>query len=155
MHCANQSKKSSLVTSVDGVSGASRISQLFSTKLPVVLNSCDSTERDTLLSSLQSSLSSEDLAAAVVTEGSVIATFSHLKCSKRDSTSLASDHWVHALPALRSSIVSLFTAILRHGFMPEQLRNCVLLPIPKGNKDQALSESFRPIALAATLSKAP
>ena len=52
VHCANQSKKSSLVTSVDGVSVASRISHLFSTKLPVVLNSCDSTERDALLSSL-------------------------------------------------------------------------------------------------------
>ena len=118
---------------------------MFSTKLQGVLNSCDSTERDALLSSLQSSLSSEDLAAAVITEEYVIDAFSHLKCGKGDGTSLASDHWVQALPALSSSIASLFNAILRHGFMPEQLRNCVQLPFPKGSKDQSLSKSYRPI----------
>ena len=154
VHCVNQSKKSSPLTSVDGVSGAPRISQLFSAKLQGVLNSCDCTERDALLSSLQSALSSEDLAVSVVTEECVIDAFSHLKRGKGDGTTLALDHWVHALPALSSSLASLFTAILRHGYMPEQLSNCVLLPIPNGNKDQALSESYRPIALASTLSKA-
>lgn len=154
VHCVNQSKKPSPVSSVDGVSGASRISQLFSDKLQSVLNSCDCADRDAILSSLQSSLSSEELAMSVITEECVLDAFSHLKRGKGDGTSLASDHWVYALPALSSSLASLFTAILRHGYMPQQLRNCVLLPIPKGNKDQALSESYRPIALASTLSKA-
>ena len=154
VHCVNRSKKSSPVSSVDGVSGASRISQRFSAKLHGVLNVCDCTERDALLSSLQSSLSSEDLASVAVTEECVVDAFSHLKCGKGDGSSLVSDHWVHALPALSCHLASLFTAVLRHGYMPEQLRNCVLLPIPKGNKDQALSDSYRPIALASTLSKA-
>ena len=154
VHCVNRSKKSSPVSSVDGVSGASRISQRFSAKLHGVLNVCDCTERDALLSSLQSSLSSEDLALVAVTEECVVDAFSHLKCGKGDGSSLVSDHWVHALPALSCHLASLFTAVLRHGYMPEQLRNCVLLPIPKGNKDQALSDSYRPIALASTLSKA-
>ena len=154
VHCVNRSKKSSPVSSVDGVSGASRISQLFSAKLHGVLNVCDCTERDALLSSLQSSLSSEDLALVAITEECVVDAFSHLKCGKVDVSSLVSDHWVHALPALSCHLASLFTAVLRHSYMPEQLRNCVLLPIPKGNKDQALSDSYRPIALASTLSKA-
>ena len=45
---------------------------------------------------------------------------------------------------------------LRHGYnyMPEQLRNCILVPIPKANKDHANSDSYRPISLASALSKA-
>ena len=38
--------------------------------------------------------------------------------------------------------------------MPEQLRNCILVPIPKANKDPANSDSYRPISLASALSKA-
>ena len=38
--------------------------------------------------------------------------------------------------------------------MPEQLRNCILVPIPKANKDPANSDSYRPISLASSLSKA-
>ena len=35
--------------------------------------------------------------------------------------------------------------------MPKPIRNCT---IPKGNKDPSLSDNYRPIALAPTLSKA-
>ena len=38
--------------------------------------------------------------------------------------------------------------------MPELLRDCILVPIPKGNKDPTVSDNYRPIALASTLSKA-
>ena len=38
--------------------------------------------------------------------------------------------------------------------MPEQLRNCILVPIPKANKDPANSDSYRPISLDSALSKA-
>ena len=46
-----------------------------------------------------------------------------------------------------------FTAILRHGYMPKCFRDCVILPIPKGNKDTTCSQNYRPIALASSLSK--
>jgi hypothetical protein len=154
VHAVNRPSKVSPVSSVDGVSGDSQISQLFSSKLQGVLNSHDCRERDSLLSSLASSLCSQDLALSVVTEECVIDAFSHLKLGKGDGTPLSSDHWAHALPALSSTLAALFTAILRHGYMPELLRNCVLVPIPKSNKDPALSDSYRPIALASTLSKA-
>ena len=38
--------------------------------------------------------------------------------------------------------------------MPEQFRNCILVPIPKSSKDSSISDNYRPIALAPTLSKA-
>ena len=46
-----------------------------------------------------------------------------------------------------------FTAILRHGYMPKCFRDCVILPIPKRNKDTTCSQNYRPIALSSSLSK--
>ena len=43
--------------------------------------------------------------------------------------------------------------MLRHGHMPESLRDCVLQPVLKQGKDPCNSDSYRPIALAPTLSK--
>ena len=65
-----------------------------------------------------------------------------------------SDHLIHALPAVRRSLALLFTSILRHGYMPKPLRNCILVPISKANKDSSNSDNYRPISLAPTLSKA-
>ena len=65
-----------------------------------------------------------------------------------------SDHLIHTLPAICSSLASLSTAILRHGYMPKPIRDCTIVPIPKGNKDFSSSDNCRPIALAPTLSKA-
>ncbi len=38
--------------------------------------------------------------------------------------------------------------------MSESLRNCTLVPIPKGQKDPTISDNYRPIALSPTVSKA-
>ena len=40
-----------------------------------------------------------------------------------------------------------------HGYMPQNLRDCVLIPIPKRNKDSSSSLNYRPISLASSLSK--
>ena len=37
--------------------------------------------------------------------------------------------------------------------MPKCFRDCVILPIPKGNKDTTCSQNYRPIALASSMSK--
>ena len=80
--------------------------------------------------------------------------FSHLKRGKADGTPLPSDVLILALPAVRTPVASLFTAILGHGYMPGPIRDCLLVPIPKSDKDPAKSDSYRLIALAPTLSKA-
>ena len=43
--------------------------------------------------------------------------------------------------------------MLRHGFVPSSIRDCTLHPILKPSKDPSKSDSYRPIALAPTLSK--
>ena len=47
----------------------------------------------------------------------------------------------------------LFTVIIRHGYVPNVLRDCILLLIPKPGKDLTCSGNYRPVALAPTLSK--
>jgi hypothetical protein len=37
--------------------------------------------------------------------------------------------------------------------MPQCLHDCILIPIPKGNKDVACSRNYRAVALASSLSK--
>ena len=73
---------------------------------------------------------------------------------KHDGTNVLSDHLIHALPAIEPFVADLFSSIIRHGFMPSALRNCILVPIHKGSKDITSSDNYRPVALAPSLSKA-
>ena len=43
--------------------------------------------------------------------------------------------------------------MLRHGVILDSLRDCILVPIPKPGKNPSCSDSYRPIALAPSLSK--
>ena len=115
VHWVNKSKSSIPTLSVDGVSSADHISHLFSTKLHGILNLQHACGRDSLLTSLSSSLSAVDLDSFSVSEECVDGAFAHLKCGKSDGSAILSDHLIHALPAIRSFVASLFTAILRHG----------------------------------------
>jgi len=154
VHRVNKFKKPIPVSSVDGVSGSNQVSQLFFSKLQSLSNSQHTSGCAPHCSSSLTSLSADDLKASAISVECVVEAFSHLKCGKSDSGSLSSDHLIYALPAISSSLASPFTAILRHGFMPELLRDCMLVPIPKGNKDPTISDNYRPIALVSTLSKA-
>ena len=153
MHRINKSKSAASAPSVDGLSSPDHLSRLFSAKLQDILSSQDSHCRDSLLTSLSASLSAADLYGLIVCEECIDGAFAHLKSGKSDGTSILSDHLIHALPAVRKSLAFLFTSILIHGYMPESLRNCFLVPIPQANKDPTLSDNYRPISLAPTLSK--
>ena len=59
-----------------------------------------------------------------------------------------SNHFIYALCDLLSQ---LFTAMLRHGIIPDSIRDCILVPIPK--RDPSSLNSYHPIALAPSLSK--
>ena len=52
----------------------------------------------------------------------------------------------HLLP----SSAHLFLTVI---IMPQCLRDCVLVPVPKKNKDATCSVNYRPIALSSCLSK--
>ena len=76
-----------------------------------------------------------------------------MKCGKKDGISVYSNHLALASVILAPYLSSLFTSMLRHGYIPSTLLDCVLKSLPKPGKDQRLSDSYRPIALANTLSK--
>ena len=52
-----------------------------------------------------------------------------------------------ALPAIEILVADMFTSILHYGYMPSWLRDCILVPIPKGNSDSTSSDNYRPIVL--------
>ena len=83
----------------------------------------------------------------------VFEAIQHLKRNKKDDSNLVSNHFIIAAPVIAEPLANLFSVLLRHGFLPAQLVNCVLVPIPKPGKPPSSSDSYRPIALASTLSK--
>ena len=65
---------------------------------------------------------------------------------------LVSDHIIEALTAISHLLARLFTAVLRHGYIPSPIRDTIIQPIPKGSKDLSTSANYRGIALASLLS---
>ena len=146
---SNKSSPSSPV--VDSVCGASNIKNIFSAKLEALLNSRSTTPREKLLSSLE--VADEELSSFSFSEKCVTSALSHLKPGKHDGSSLSSNHFIKASSVLVSILPPLLTALVRHAYLPADLRNCTLKPIPKPHKDPTSSENYRPIALAPILSK--
>ena len=72
-----------------------------------------------------------------------------LKLDKSDYDFLSSDHLRYASAVIATPLAAYFTSILRHGYMPNVLRDCVVIPIPKSLK----GSNYRGIAIASTLSK--
>ena len=119
-------------------------------KFRSLLNTHSPALRDSLYDTLQSSVSTSQLQDVVVTCEDVIKAIHRVKSGKFDSDGLSSEHLRFACPVIADSLASLFTACLRHGYMPKGIRDCILIPVPK---DNSCSENYRPIALASTLSK--
>ena len=140
-------------TVIDGFTSDSDISNCFASKLGSVLNSCAAEDRDSILVDIKSSLTSQDLADIEITPSMVADAMSCLKRFKSDGTPVSSNHLLYAAPALTNFLWSFFTAILRHGYMPKALADCILVPSLKSNKDPTSSDNYRPIALAPNLSK--
>ena len=91
-----------------------------------------------------------------VSQKTVCDAFSQLKPGKHDGLSFIyvhCDHFIRAKTALSDPLSKLFTAMLRHGIVPESLRDCILIPIPKPSKDPSSADNYWPIVLAPTLSK--
>ena len=136
----NSSKSSSSSSVVDSVSGAPRIANVLSAKLESLLNSRSTSAREELLSSLD--VCDDDLQCFQFSRDCVVPALSHLKPGKHDESPLSSDHVIKASPVL-VTILPLFTAFVCHSYLPPNLRNCILKPIPKPhNKDPTLSDSY-------------
>ena len=120
------------------------IANLMASKVEKILNTHSIKSCADLHSLYNSSLSSSQLQDVFVSNDAAC---------KSDASGVSSEHLELAAPVISDFVSALFTAILRHGYMPKCLRDCVLVPIPKSGKDASCSDNYRPIALASTLSK--
>ena len=112
---------------IDGFSEDDEVSNLFSTKLNNILSSgCNLSARSDLFSSLDSSLCISDLKDTFISPSITAESLSHLKLGKSEGTNLLSNHFVYASPVLSNFLSDLFTAMLRHGYVPISLRDCIL-----------------------------
>ena len=76
-----------------------------------------------------------------------------LHSGKADANGIVAEHL-----RLCSSVIALllslfFTAIVRHGHMPQILHDSIPVPVLKNNKDASVSGNYCPIALLSTLNK--
>ena len=86
------------------------------------------------------------------TEEEVFDAINQLNPSKSDSHGIFSEHLKSCCSVIALPLSLFFTAIVRHGHMP-QLRDSTVVPVPKNNMDASVSTNYRPIALSSTLSK--
>ena len=138
---------------VDGVRGPTNIASIFASRFSALLNKHSPSPRYSLLTSIQASLTVSDLSSVIVSEDNVSCAISQLKSHKSDAYGVTTEHLKLASPVITNHLSSLFTSILRHGYMPQSFRDSVLVPVPKGNKDASNSSNYRPIALSSTFSK--
>ena len=139
-----------LMVVVDGVSD---IADLMASKLHSLLNTHSGISSDDLNALLDSSLSDSQIPEVIVSDEDVLSAIHSLQSGKTDFDSVSSNHLKFAAPSVADSLASLFSTILRHGYMSKCFRDCVLIPIPKSCKDPSSSDSYRPISIASFLSK--
>ena len=112
-----------LAPTVDGVCGGKHIANMFASKLKGTLNTHSSSLH--LHSSFQSALTESDV---TFSEADVLEAIARLKS---DAEGVHSEHVTLASSALASPLAMFFTSLLRHGYLPQCLRDCVLVPLPK------------------------
>jgi hypothetical protein len=150
--CKSKSKINP-VPVVDGVSGVNNIANLMASKLRSLLNTHSGISSDDLNVLLDSSLSDSQLSEVIVSDEDILSAIHSLQSGKTDFDHVSSNHLKFAAPSIADSLASLFSAFLRHGYMPKCFCDCVLISIPKSCKDPSSSDSYRPISLASCLSK--
>ena len=152
VHQLNRSYSNSTST-VDGASNSKSIADIFASKFDSLLNTHSSSLHDSIHSFIQASMNSDDLIDVHFSDVEVLQAISKLKSHKSDCGGVCSEHLKLAAPAISNSLATFFTSVVKHGYMPHCLRDCILVPISKGNKDPSCSQNYRAIALGSSLSK--
>ena len=135
------------------IAGSKNIANVFASKIESILNYNSPSSHSSPHFSMWSSVTPSDISSIEFNEDDVLEALSHLKTGKSDGDGVSAEHVIFATSALISPLAVYFTSLVRHGFMPSCLRDCVLIPVPKKNKDVTSSSSYRPIALASSISK--
>ena len=81
------------------------------------------------------------------------AAVGQLRSKTSDTAGIFSEHLKFSRSVIAFPLSLFFTSIVRHGHMPELIRDSTLVPIPKNNKVASVSANYHPIALSSMLSK--
>ena len=130
-----------------------RVLLIFCLQVDSLLNTHSSSLHDSFHSFIQVSMNSDDLIDVHFSDVEVLKAISKLKSHKFDCGGVCSEHLKLAAPAISNSLATFFTSVIKHGYMPHCLHDCILVPISKGNKDPSCSQNYRAIALGSSLSK--
>ena len=112
---------------IDGGSGDPQVAELNLN----LYNRCVPSNRDALLDQLHSVITEDDLGTIAINSDTVVVALKCLKLGKSDGRSLMSDHVLRAPPLLASKLSSLFSALIRHGYIAECLRDSSFSPSQK------------------------
>jgi hypothetical protein len=88
-------------------------------------------------------------------EEEVVNALHKLKHGKsNDTDGVSAEHFIYCKKYLVRPLCCLFTSLLVHGYMPENMMKSIIVPIVK-NKTRSItnSSSYRPIALSTIMSK--
>ena len=155
-------KKAYFPSMVDDVVGPKEIAKVFAQKFDELYNcvSYDSDEMDVLLTTIHKSIDNKCTRTRVhgshcISAKDVNKAICKLKASKSDGcTRLLADHIINAGDKLCTYLSLLFTAMLRHGSIPDGIFLGTMVPIPKGRwTNLNSSENFRAITLSSTFGK--
>ena len=134
----NKATVSSCAFVVDGVSGSGNISNLFAAECGALLNRYPSSSRCSILDSVKASMSESQLCDILFTEEDILEALSQLKPGKSDAAGISSEHLRLPQSAFAVPLASFLTLIMPHGYMPQCLRDSVLIPAPKSRILQAV-----------------
>ena len=87
-----------------------------------------------------------------MSEECLLLDFDHPRSMKSDGSDLDSSNFIKAMPVISGFHCNL-TIMVRHGYLPEYLRDCTLISVLKVGKDFFSTECHQPIALALTFFK--
>ena len=98
---------------IEGLSGERCIANDMASKLGKVLNTHSAASRENIASCLNLSLSTDQLAGAVMTEDEVMDAISSLKPQKSDDSGISSEPLQSVTPVVSECLASYFTAIVK------------------------------------------
>ena len=129
---------------IDSLTTDNDISNMFSSKIALLFNSdLDQSARNSFLADLTDYISKSDLLNTEISSTVVLNALDQLKNGKSDDSSLFSNAFIFAESILSNPLSYLFTAVVRHGYDPKHLRDCILQLIPKPGKDPNCSDNYR------------
>ena len=141
-------------TCIDGITGEDEILLLWKDHYMSIFSSTHRNNDDIV--KINEDLSNIEFSSDMeVSEHDMLKALSKLKCGKSpDYDQLSAEHFLYAKRCIVNPLCKMFTALLVHGYMPQQMMQSVIVPIVK-NKSRSVTDksNYRPIAISTILSK--